>query len=279
MDAVLSYNANADIKKITAAYDFARNAHSGQKRQSDEDFFSHAREVAYMVAQMKLDTPSICAAFLHDVLEDTKTKANLVEKEFGSEVLQLVQGVTKDISSGAIQDYRAENLRKVLLATAKDFRVIIIKLADRLHNIRTLRYLPERSQRVIARETLEIYVPIAYKLGMHRIKSELEDLCLKYLQPDIYQQLKEKIARKKDRRERDVVKITRAVRKLLGEKGIEAEVSGRAKSFYSIYKKMIKKNLKFEEVRDLAAIRVILKDEDACYEGCGSHTCQVGSGW
>lgn len=266
MDAVLSYNANADIKKITAAYDFARNAHSGQKRQSDEDFFSHAREVAYMVAQMKLDTPSICAAFLHDVLEDTKTKANLVEKEFGSEVLQLVQGVTKDISSTAIQDYRAENLRKVLLATAKDFRVIIIKLADRLHNMRTLRYLPERSQRVIARETLEIYVPIAYKLGMHRIKSELEDLCLKYLQPDMYQQLKEKIARKKDRRERDVVKITRAVRKLLGEKGIEAEVSGRAKSFYSIYKKMIKKNLKFEEVRDLAAIRVILKDEDACYE-------------
>ena len=265
MDAVLNYNARADVKKISAAYDFARSAHSGQKRQSDEDFFSHAREVAYLVAQMKLDTPSICAAFLHDVLEDTKTKANLLEKEFGSEVLQLVQGVTKDINSRAINNQRAENLRKVLLATAKDFRVIVIKLADRLHNMRTLKYLPEASQRVIARETLEIYVPIAYKLGMYRIKSELEDLCLKYLQPDIYQQLKEKIARKKARRERDVLKITRAVRKLLGENGIDAEVSGRAKSFYSIYKKMIKKSLKFEDVRDLAAVRVILKDKNSCY--------------
>ena len=265
MDAVLNYNARADVKKISAAYDFARSAHSGQKRQSDEDFFSHAREVAYLVAQMKLDTPSICAAFLHDVLEDTKTKANLLEKEFGSEVLQLVQGVTKDINSRAINNQRAENLRKVLLATAKDFRVIVIKLADRLHNMRTLKYLPEASQRVIARETLEIYVPIAYKLGMYRIKSELEDLCLKYLQPDIYQQLKEKISRKKARRERDVLKITRAVRKLLGENGIDAEVSGRAKSFYSIYKKMIKKSLKFEDVRDLAAVRVILKDKNSCY--------------
>ena len=265
MREVLSYNANADVRKISAAYDFAEKAHSGQKRQSNDDFFSHARECAYILVQMKMDTASICAALLHDVLEDTKTKANLLEKEFGTEVLQLVQGVTKDINSTAMRNRRAENLRKVLLATAKDFRVIIIKLADRLHNMRTLKYLPEDLQRIIARETLEIYVPIAYKLGMHRIKLELEDLCLKYLQPDIYQQLKEKIARKKDRREKDVLKITRAVRKLLGEKGIDAEVSGRAKSFYSIYKKMIKKSLKFEDVRDLAAVRVILNEEDSCY--------------
>ena len=265
MDTVLSYNSRADVRKIGEAYEFARNAHSGQKRESGKDFFSHVLEVAYLVAQRKMDSTSICAALLHDVLEDTKVKAGILEKKFGSEVLHLVQGVTKNVNSRAIHDQRAENLRKVLLATAKDFRVIVIKLADRLHNMRTLKYLPEDTQRVIAKETLEIYVPIAYKIGMYRIKSEFEDLCLKYLQPDIYQQLKERIAKKKGRRERDVIKITHAVRKLLGEKGIDAEISGRAKSFYSIYKKMIKKGRKFEEIRDLSAVRIIVKDADSCY--------------
>ncbi|MBI2137611.1 bifunctional (p)ppGpp synthetase/guanosine-3',5'-bis(diphosphate) 3'-pyrophosphohydrolase, partial [Candidatus Woesearchaeota archaeon] len=265
LNAIISYNPKADMKKISAAYDFAKNAHQGQKRRSGEDFFSHAKECAYLVAMMKLDTNAICAALLHDVLEDTKTKPETLESQFGTETLQLVEGVTKEPSNRAMHNYRAENIRKILLATAKDVRVIMIKLADRLHNMRTLKYLPQESQKEIAKETLEIYVPIAYKLGMYRLKSELEDLCLKHLQPEIYQQLKQKIAKKKNRREREVAKVIHAVRKLLGEKGIDARVSGRAKNFYGIYKKMIKKGLRFEEIRDLSAVRVIVKDAENCY--------------
>ena len=266
LEIITSYNPHADNRKIAAAYDFAKTAHAGQKRQSGHDFFAHVKECAYLVATMQLDTSSICAALLHDVLEDTKTKSETLEKRFGSEILLLVQGVTKAINNKSMQYHRAENLRKVLLATAKDFRVIIIKLADRLHNMRTLKYLPLASEKEIARETLEIYVPIAYKLGMYRIKSELEDLCLKHLQPEIYQQLKKKISNKRARREKDVSRIIRAVRKLLGENGIETKVSGRAKSFYGIYKKMIKKGLKFEDIRDLSAVRVIVETTGDCYK-------------
>ncbi|MBI2663716.1 bifunctional (p)ppGpp synthetase/guanosine-3',5'-bis(diphosphate) 3'-pyrophosphohydrolase [Candidatus Woesearchaeota archaeon] len=262
---VSSYNSKADIDKIAAAYDFAEAAHKGQKRESGQDFFQHVKECAYMVATMKLDTDAICAALLHDILEDTKTKPNAIEKKFGADVLQLVQGVTKE-AGAAMQQQRAESLRKMLLATAKDVRVIMIKLADRLHNMRTLKYLPQPTQQKIARETLEIYVPIAYKLGMYRIKSELEDLCLKHLQPEIYQQLKQSIAVKKPRREKEVQKIMQAVRKHLGESGIDAKVSGRAKTFYGIYKKMIKKGLKFEEIRDLSAVRVIVSTPAECYK-------------
>ncbi|MAG15877.1 (p)ppGpp synthetase [Candidatus Woesearchaeota archaeon] len=266
LDVVLSYNSNADIKKIGAAYDFAKTAHEGQKRESGRDFFMHVKECAYLIATMKLDTEAICAALLHDILEDTKTKPEVIEKKFGKEVLQLVQGVTKEISSKAMRNPRAENLRKMLLATAKDVRVIMIKLADRLHNMRTLKYLPVQSQKEIAKETLEIYVPIAYKLGMYRIKSELEDLCLKHLQPEIYQQLKQKIVKKKMKREKDVNRIIIAVRKLLGEEGIDSKVYGRAKNFYAIYKKMMKKSLKFEEIRDLSAVRIIVKTPEDCYK-------------
>ncbi len=266
LEQVLSYNPNADIKKITAAYDFATEAHRGQKRESGKDFFSHVKDVAYFVATIKLDTDAICAALLHDVLEDTDTKPEVIERLFGKTVLQLVEAVTKEFSNSAMEHSRAENIRKILLATAKDVRVILIKLADRLHNMRTLKYLPLPSQKEIAKETLEIYVPIAYKLGMYRIKSELEDLCLKHLQPEIYQQLKSKIATKKIERERDVQKIIRAVRRLLGEKNVNARVSGRAKNFYSIYKKMIKKGLRFEDIRDLSAIRIIVPNTDECYK-------------
>ncbi len=265
-EAVLGYNPNADIGKVRRAYEFAEKAHEGQKRESGGDFFLHVKECAYLVAMSKLDTEAICAALLHDVLEDTKTKPETVERLFGKDVLQLVKGVTKDVSDKAMHSYRAENIRKVLLATAKDVRVIIIKLADRLHNMRTLKYLPAQLQKEIAKETLEIYVPIAYKLGMYRIKSELEDLCLKHLQPSIYQQLKAKISKKQAGREREVNKIAKAVRRLLGESGIDARISGRAKNFYSIYKKMMKKGLKFEEIRDLYAVRIVVKNQEECYK-------------
>ncbi len=275
LDAARGYNPNADIRKIRLAYEFAENAHKGQKRESGCDFFLHVKECAYLVAMTKLDTDAICAALLHDVLEDTNTKPETVERLFGRDVLQLVQGVTKDISNRMMHGYRAENIRKVLLATAKDVRVIIIKLADRLHNMRTLKYLPVQVQKEIAKETLEIYVPIAYKLGMYRIKSELEDLCLKHLQPIIYQQLKTKIAKKQAVREREVSKIIKAVRKLLGENGIDARVYGRAKNFYSIYKKMMKKGLKFEEIRDLYALRIVVRNQEECYKALAA----VNSKW
>ncbi len=270
LNAILGYNPNADVEKIRRAYEFAEKAHDGQKRESGSDFFLHVKECAYLVAMTKLDSDAICAALLHDVLEDTKTKPETVERLFGRGVLQLVQGVTKDISNRAIQGYRAENIRKVLLATAKDVRVIIIKLADRLHNMRTLKYLSAQVQKDIAKETLEIYVPIAYKLGMYRIKSELEDLCLKHLQPSIYQQLKEKISKKQAVREREIGKIIKAVRRLLGESGIDAKVYGRAKNFYGIYKKMMKKGLKFEEIRDLYAVRIVVKSQEECYNALAS---------
>jgi len=187
-------------------------------------------------------------------------------KRFGLETLRMVEGVTKEIHPKAMEHHRAENIRKVLLATTKDFRVILIKLADRLHNMRTLKYLPPSDQQEIAKETLEIYVPIAYKLGMYKIKSDLEDLSLRFLQPEIYQQLKKKVATKKGRREHDVKKMIQAVRRLLGEIGVEARVYGRAKNFYGIYKKMVKKHLEFEEIRDLSAVRVIVKTQDDCYK-------------
>ena len=266
LQSVTQFNPKANVQKISAAYDFAFQAHKGQKRESGEQFFLHARECAYHVTSFKLDTEAICAALLHDTLEDTPTKPETIEKKFGKEVLQLVQGVTKKANNKAIQERRAENLRKILLATAKDIRVIMIKLADRLHNMRTLRHLPLQSQKDIAKETLEIYVPIAYKLGMYRIKSELEDLCLKHLQPDIYQQLKAKVVKKREEREREVKRIKKALQRVIGEAGINSRVSGRAKNFYSIYKKMMKKSLKFEEIRDLLAFRIITETTEDCYK-------------
>ena len=266
MELAQHFNKKANLKKISEAYDFALEAHKGQKRESGEDFFLHSRECAYYVASFKVGTDAICAALLHDVLEDTETKPKTIEKRFGSEVFHLVESVTKEVSDTAIQDKRAENLRKILLATVKDVRVILIKLADRLHNMKTLKHLPVKKQKEIARETLEIYVPIAYKLGMSRVKSEFEDLSLKHLQPEIYQQLKKKIMRKKEQREKQVQRIKKAIQRVMGEANINVKVSGRAKNFYSIYKKMIKKNLKFEEIRDLLAFRVITTNKESCYE-------------
>src|SRR3989338_867669 len=266
LEQVLVNNPRADTSLISRAYDFAAAAHSGQKRVSGEEYFQHVLNVASILSGMHMDSETIAAALLHDVLEDTRTAKEKLKREFGSAVAGLVEGVTKKIAITATPEYRAENIRKVLLATIKDVRVILLKLADRLHNMRTLKYLGPLQQREIAQETLEVYVPIAYKLGMYRIKSELEDLCLRFLEPGIYQELKARVVKKKEEREREVKKIVTAVRKVIEANNLpDTVVVGRAKNFYSIYKKMLSKKIPFEEVRDLSAIRVITTTPETCY--------------
>ncbi len=271
MSAILEFNPQAKVDLINKAYDFSEQVHKGQKRESGDDYFMHLREVAYILAGLKLDSQTIAAGLLHDCIEDTKTKPAEIKKVFGSEVMNLVGGVTKmnTINVDITDEEKAENVRKILLATTKDIRVMLIKLADRLHNMRTLKYLPKTEQKAIAKETQEIYIPVAYKLGMYRMKSELEDLCLRFLQLEIYQELKNRVAKKKAKREKEVKHIVKAVKRDLAKNGLEAVVYGRAKNFASIYRKMQRKNISFEEVRDLSAIRIIVKEIDDCYRALG----------
>jgi len=219
LNAVLEFNPNAKIDLISKAYDFSEQVHKGQKRVSGQDYFEHLKEVAYTIAGLRLDSQTIAAGLLHDIIEDTRTKPAELKNLFGSEIAKLVEGVTKinTINIEISDEEKAENVRKILLATTKDIRVILIKLADRLHNMRTLKYLPAKKQKETAKETQEIYVPIAYKLGMHRIKSELEDLCMRFLQPEIYQELKTRIAKKKEKREKEVKQVAKAIKKELKE--------------------------------------------------------------
>lgn len=267
-EGVTKYNPRADIRLINTAYDFAFKAHDGQKRLSGDPYFVHLSHVALLLAELGMDSQTVAAGLLHDVIEDTKITSKDIQKEFGTEIYSLIEGVTKitNVKFESEEENRAANIRKVFLATIKDIRVIIIKITDRLHNMRTLKYMNPKQREEIARETLEIYVPIAYKLGMYRIKSELEDLCFKFLQPQIYQSLKKGISRKKEEREKEVSKIIEAVQDLLERKNLSAEVSGRAKNFYSTYKKMKNKGIDLHEVRDLAAIRIITETKDDCYK-------------
>ncbi len=264
------YNPNAKVDLIRQAYLFAEKVHAGQRRLCGRDYFMHCKDVAYMLMKLRLDTATICAGLLHDVLEDTNVKKAELEKKFGSEIAYLVGGVTKIRRiSIAREEERAENIRKVLFATIKDIRVILIKLADRLHNMRTLKYHPRVSQVEISRETIDVYVPIAYKLGMYRIKSEMEDLCLRFLEPDVYQELKKRVVKTKEEREKEVKAIIRQVGRLLAQREIRASITGRAKNFYGIYRKMVKKGIPFEQIHDLAAIRVITEGTDDCYRILG----------
>ncbi len=270
LSQVRKHNPQANTSLISKAHDFAKANHGEQKRLSGRPYFLHVQEVAYMLAKLGLDSNTICAGLLHDVIEDTKVKPDELEKLFGKEILSLVEGVTKIKSINLTPGQnRAETFRKIILATMKDIRVILIKLADRLHNMRTLKYQAKETQLKISKDTLEVYVPIAYKLGMYKLKSELEDLSFKYLQPEVYQDLKRKIARKKEERDEDVRLVASEIKESLFKKGMSVEVQGRAKHFYSIYKKMMTKNLSFDEIRDLYAVRIITDTPDNCYRILG----------
>ena len=270
LEAVIKVNPNANIKLIEKAYDYAKKAHENQKRASGEPYFAHLLGTAYILLELKPGSSTLAAGFLHDVIEDTKIKPDTIRKEFGDDVLTLIEGVSKIERiglSGSVKE--SENLRKVILAMSKDIRIILIKLADRLHNMRTLKYLPKEKQKKIAKETLDIFSPIAYKLGMYRIKAELDDLSMRFLEPETYQELKDKISQTKEEREKNINDAIELIEKKLKEKKINAKIHGRAKHFYSIINKMKKKSLNFDELHDLLAVRIIVNTVEECYRVLG----------
>ena len=272
IEKIRKYHPSDDTTMISKAYEVARNAHAGQLRKSGEPYIIHPLCVAIILADLELDKESIIAAILHDVVEDTVMTNEEITAEFGEEVANLVDGVTKltRLSWSADKvEIQAENLRKMFLAMAKDIRVIIIKLADRLHNMRTLQYMRPEKQKEIAKETMEIYAPIAQRLGISKIKIELDDLSLKYLKPDVYYDLKQNIALRKTAREAFVQQIVDEVSSHISEAGIKAEVSGRVKHFFSIYKKMVNQDKTLDQIYDLFAIRIIVDTVKDCYAALG----------
>jgi len=271
LDKVAAYNPTADFNLIRKAYVYCAKVHQGQTRLSGEPYIIHPMEVAGLLADLRLDVPSIITGFLHDTIEDTLATYDELVDMFGVEVAQLVDGVTKisKIHFKTKEESQAENFRKMLLAMANDIRVILVKLADRLHNMRTLEFQPEPKQRSIARETMDIYAPIANRLGISWVKVELEDLSFRYLNPEIYFELVRKISLKKQEREAFVDEAKAIIFKKLDEHGIPGEVSGRSKHLYSIYRKMEKRNVEFEEIYDLIAIRILVNDLRECYEVLG----------
>jgi GTP pyrophosphokinase len=271
LDKVKSYNPSADLNIIRKAYVYCAKVHQGQTRLSGEPYIIHPMEVAGLLAELRLDVPSIVTGFLHDTIEDTLATYEELVEMFGQEVALLVDGVTKisKIHFKTKQESQAENFRKMLLAMANDIRVILVKLADRLHNMRTLEFQPELKQRSIARETMDIYAPIANRLGISWVKVELEDLSFRYLNPEIYFELVRKISLKKQEREAFVEEAKAIIIEKLAEHEIDGEVSGRSKHLFSIYRKMEKRNVEFEEIYDLIAIRILVNDLRECYEVLG----------
>jgi GTP diphosphokinase / guanosine-3',5'-bis(diphosphate) 3'-diphosphatase len=268
---VESYYPDADFDLLRKSYEMAEKYHQGQKRSSGEDYIIHPINVAATLIKLRMDLDSIMAGFLHDVVEDCDVPPEEIEKEINSEVALLVVGLTKisKIKFKTKEESQAENFRKMVVAMAKDIRVIIVKLADRMHNMRTLQYVSEEKQRKIAQETLDIYVPLASRLGINSVKSELEDLCLRFLHPEIYYRLAEKVAMKKSERDTYIRETLDFVRDKLLEFGMKAEIKGRPKHFYSIYKKMKARGMDFEQIQDILAFRVIVSNITECYKVLG----------
>lgn len=261
---------NVDIELVKKAYNFAKEAHKDQKRESGEPYIIHPIAVAEILAELGMDTNTIVAGLLHDVIEDTDCSFEDASRMFNPEVATLVDGVTKLTKLGEMEyktkeEQQADNVRKMLLAMAKDIRVIIIKLADRLHNMRTLKFMPANKQKNKAKETLDIYAPLAHRLGMSKIKWELEDLCFRYLHEKEYYELVKDIAEKRVERESYIQDIVNDLYKKLEGAGIDSDIDGRPKHFYSIYKKMVNKNKSIEEIFDLTAIRVLVNSVKDCY--------------
>lgn len=266
-----SYAPGADFGRVERAYLYARTAHEGQYRVSGEPYIAHPVAVAGILADLELDPATLAAGLLHDVVEDTgRTLADL-EKDFGSEVALLVDGVTKlsHLEMRSREEEQVENLRKMFVAVARDLRVIYIRLADRLHNLRTLEFLPAERQVDIAQETLEIFAPLAHRLGVFRWVMELEDLSLRYLEPEKYFLLRQLVSKRREEREDFTKEVIGAIREALGKHGIKADIQGRAKHFYSIYRKMFVQGRDFSEIYDLVAIRIIVDTIRECYSALG----------
>ncbi len=270
-----NYLSDSDIVQVRKAYFFALEAHRDQVRANGEPYIIHPLSVAEILAEYQLDANSIMAGLLHDILEDTQYRYEDLAREFGEEVASLVQGVTKVGKIGTVyqSEEEIENLRRMLVATAKDLHVIVIKLADRLHNMRTLHFLPRPKQVRIAESTLDIYAPLAHRLGLGRIKWELEDLCLMFIYPDAYENIKQQVALKRREREQIIEEASQELERVLRLKGINVTVEGRAKHFYSIFMKMRRDNKTVKEIHDLIALRVICENIGECYAALGEvHT-------
>ncbi|MBR5900340.1 MAG: bifunctional (p)ppGpp synthetase/guanosine-3',5'-bis(diphosphate) 3'-pyrophosphohydrolase [Clostridia bacterium] len=270
-EKLAEFYTGEDLELCYKAYDFSKKAHQSQKRASGEEYFIHPCFVAGILVDLGLDAATVAAAFLHDVIEDTPVSENDIKNTFGSEVLELVLGVTKleKIEFTSKEEEQAENFRKLFVAMAKDIRVIIIKLADRLHNMRSLNFLSHERQQRMARETLEIYAPLAGRLGISQVKCELEDLCLKYLEPEFYEYLVVNIDERLKENEMLVDQVISVVDSMLKESGINGEVYGRRKHLYSIYRKMKERGKTLDQIYDLVAIRIIVNSVDECYEVFG----------
>ncbi len=272
IDKVLEYHPNTDISMIEKAYHIADKAHEGQLRKSGEPYIMHPLCVAIILAELELDKETIVAGILHDVIEDTVMTNEEIEKEFSPEILLLVDGVTKLTQLNFQADkleMQAENLRKMFLAMAKDIRVILIKLADRLHNLRTLQYQSPAKQIEKARETMDIYSPIAHRLGISKIKVELDDLSLQYLEPEKFKELKMEIDERLEEREKFIEDVVHDVKECISEAGIEAEINGRVKHFFSIYKKMVNQHKTLDQIYDIFAVRIIVDNVRDCYAALG----------
>ncbi len=269
---VESYHPNPDLDKVRQAFEFAKNAHEGQVRKSGEPYIAHPVEVLDIIADLKLDVASLCAGLLHDTVEDTDVTVEDIREHFGDDVAFLVDGVTKlsKINFNTREEAQAANFRKMVIAMSRDLRVILVKLCDRLHNMRTLKHMSSSGQERISRETMDIYAPLSHRLGISWIKTELEDLSFRYLYPDAYYEIAEKVASKKREREAFIREVISILNELLEEHDIHgAEITGRPKSFWSIYRKMRAQQIEFEQVYDLLAFRVLLVERVHCYEVLG----------
>src|SRR5208337_1601973 len=260
VEEMLRYNPQADVDMLERAYVLSAKAHKGTIRLSGEPYLIHPLEVAYILTKMNLDVQSVASGLLHDTLEDSYLVKAELEQYFGSEVAELVDGVTKisRIRMSGSEDTRAENLRKMILAMSKDIRVILIKLADRYHNMQTLNFLSAEKQAEIARETLDIYAPLAHRLGIEWLRGELEDLSFKYLKPADYRLISETIARKKKERDAYISEVKELLKHRLEQVSLEGQVSGRAKRLYSIYRKMVQERLDIDQLYDITAFRVMV---------------------
>ena len=269
--ALEAYAGRVDLQLVQTAYDLAAEAHSGQRRASGEPFVNHAVEVATIVAELRLDTASVASALVHDVVEDTVVSLHGIGEVLGDEVAAIVDGVTKigRVRFRSHTEQQVENYRKLLLSMAKDARVILVKLADRLHNMRTLEHLPPKKQTPIARETREIYAPLAHRLGMAAVKWELEDLAFKFLDRSSYDALRKLVRQRRRARERHILEMQRPLEELLKQAGVPAEVTGRPKHLWSIHRKMITQDRSYDEIYDLMALRVITDSIHSCYAALG----------
>jgi len=269
--AVESHNANIDIPLVRKAYEFSERVHAGQYRESGDPFVEHCLNVAFILAEQHMDSATIAAGLLHDSIEDASSSADEIKAEFGEEIAQLVDGLSKmsELKFKSLAEQQVEYFRKMLLSMAKDIRVIVIKLADRLHNMRTLAHLPEEKRKRIALETREIYAPLAHRFGMSLVKLELEDLAFKYLSPKEYAEIEKKLTESSDEREAYIKDLTVPLRAALEGASIKAEITGRAKHYFSIFRKTITRGVPFEQIYDLLAMRVIVDTITDCYHALG----------